>query len=155
MKYGPTFKQDMDPHSIAQLPKLCEYVGLALDLQHLRGLEIPTADVEKLVYVGERDNIEVVLPTGDCTCPWRRVEITEYDANGKPIVDGYGRGVKAEAPDPKRTMSTAELAAVGLTDDTLDQMSRELLGEPWEPDRPGPSKKRLDHFIRVMDAAHG
>jgi hypothetical protein len=39
-----------------------------------------------------------------------------------------------------------------MTDADLDRLARELLGEAWEPDRPGPSAKRRAMFDRVMAA---
>ena len=159
MRYPDTFTQSIEPDAFDTLPKFCTYEGDAPDLAHLRGLLIPTRDVERLVYVGEREFIWVDDPNRGHGLParwtpWKGVALTERDANGNVIVDGY---VNAP-PIPTfsdRAMSTAELAEMGMTDAALDRLSREHLGEPWEPDRPGLSDKRRDVFDRVMAALYG
>lgn len=150
MRYPDNFKQDLHPEELAQLPEVCRYEGDAPDLQHLKGLLIPTVDVQRLVYVGERENIYVDFPDGTSGRPWLGAWITELDPQGKVIVRNDGGPSKAP-PKGARTMSTAELGALGYTDDDLARMAHEYLSEVWSPDRPGPSEKRRALWERVAD----
>lgn len=153
-RYPHNFTQTMPAEMYATLPKLATYEGDAPDLKHLLGLQIPTHEIERVVYVGERENVYVENADGVRSQPWKGVWITEFDAHGKPVVRGYDEP-PVKASDPAKTMSTADLAARGFTDATLGDLARELLGVSWEPDRLGPSAKRLAMYQRVMAAAHG
>lgn len=151
MKYGPTFVQSIGDVSV--LPRFCCYEGSAPDLQHLRGLVLETATVEELVYVGEREAIVVDMPDGHPYRPWMHVMIVELDANGHPVVDGWKNAEPIPTFGP-RAMNTADLALLGFTDAKLGDLAKELLGEIYEPDRPGKSDVRRAMFDRVMAAAY-
>jgi hypothetical protein len=141
----------MPEEQLEQLPELATYVGFARDFQHLRGIYFKTADAEALVYIGERENIEVEFPNGDKHCPWRHVYAYQVDANGDPIVPPH-EPIVERGP---RAMSRADLASLGYTDARLAELARDLLGESWEPDRSGPSDARRAMFDRVMSAVYG
>ena len=150
MKYGPNFKQDMPPEALAQLPEWCVYEGDAEDLRHLKGVLIPTADVERLVYVGEREGIWVVEKDGHRSRPWMGIWITEYDAKGNVVTKGYGDGTHKLPKYGPNAMSTADLSALGMTDSELAKAVKDEFGETYEPDRVGPSDRRRKFFDRLM-----
>jgi hypothetical protein len=144
------FSQSLSPETFDTLPKFCTWEGHEPELQHLKGLLIPTREVERVVPVGARENIWVVMPDGGRERPWLNCWVTEYDANGKEVI--------REAPSTKRrtrkvgprAMGTAELGALGMTDHDLDQLSREVLGKPWEADSLGLSDLRRERFDEVF-----
>lgn len=148
MRYAPNFTQSLPLEQLAKLPRWATYEGDAEDLQHLVGLELETATVEQLVYVGERENIYVTDEvSGDRWQPWKGIYITELDGAGNPVAPVFheelvDRGANA--------MSMADLGALGLTDAALANMAKTELGEVYEPDRPGPSDVRRKIFDRVM-----
>lgn len=154
MKYGPNFVQHLDEQVLETLSPVARYVGHAVDLQHLRGIKIATRDVERLVYVGERENVEVEDLDGVPQCPWKHVYIVELDQDGQPVVDGYVNAPPLPTFGP-RAMSRADLASLGFTDAELDVLAREVLGERWQPDRPGLSDARRAMFDRVMAVLFG
>lgn len=141
----------MPDEDVAKLPELAAYVGRAPDLQHLRGIYFKTADAETLVYIGERECIEVEYPNGDKHCPWRFILAYEVDATGDPVVPPH-EPIVERGP---RAMSRAQLASLGYTDARLAELAHDLVGESWEPDRPGPSDARRAIFDRVMAAVYG
>lgn len=148
MRYPDTFKQDIHPEDLKGLSEWCSYEGRAPDLQHLVGVLIPTVRVQDVVYVGERENIICTRKDGSRWRPWHAVEITEYDPEGNEVLDPL-------PPNPipvfgSRAMSTASLGALGLTDHKLDLLAQEVLGERWDPDRPGDSDRRREMFDRVF-----
>lgn len=151
-RFPDNFKQDMAPEDLAELSEFCTYEGKAGDLRHLLGLKIPTARVQDVVYVGERENIWCTRRDGSRWRPWHSMEITEYDAHGNVVLDPQRKPIPKFGP---RAMSTASLGALGLTDEKLDALAKEHLGESWEPDRPGDSDKRREMFDRVMAVMHG
>lgn len=144
--------QDLDAGELAELPSFCKYVGDDPALAHLRGLAIPTRDVQRLVYVGERENIWV--DDGEKAWrPWMGVDITERDDAGNVVVRNL-------APEPlpkpaKNPMNRAQLAAVGFTDATLGDAAQELLGETWDPPGPGDGDARRAMYERVLAAMYG
>lgn len=146
MRYPETFRQELIDQDFDGLPEFCEYIGNADDLKYLRGKLIPTRRVQELVYVGERENIVVQLPNGALLRPWDGVWIYEVDENGNPKIPPIEPIVEPTEP----TMSTADLASIGYTDADLDKLSRDVLGAPWEPDRPGPSVARKRVYDAVM-----
>lgn len=151
MRYPANYKQSIDPQVLTTLPRFCRYAGSAPDLAHLRDLTLELATVEQVVYIGEREAIEVEMPDGTIERPWMHVAIQELDANGKAVIPAF-------EPIPKRgpnAMSTADLGLLGWTDASLADKSKELFGEEYEPDRPGPSDKRRALFDRVMKATFG
>lgn len=152
-RYPDNYVQSLDPEAIAKLPEFASYEGDARDLKHLVGLMIPTADIEKVVYVGERENVWVEDAEGNRWRPWAGVWITELDANGEPVVRGYDEPLPK--PTGKNPMDRAELASLGFTDDSMAQALKEHLGEDYEADRPGPSQKRRDAFERLMTVLMG
>jgi hypothetical protein len=155
MKYPDNYKQAMPENGYAQLPEYAEYDGSARDLIHLRGLEIPTKDVERVIYIGERENVFVILDDRR-VYPWRSVWIQEYDADGNPVIDGYTNAppLPADTGDP-RAYSTAHIASLGMTDARLAELAEELLDETWEPAGPGPSLARREMYDRVLDKLIG
>ena len=102
--------------------------------------------MQELVYVGERENIVVQLPNSALLRPWLGVWIYEVDESGNPKIPPIEPIVEQTEP----TMSTADLASIGYTDADLDALSRDVLGAPWEPDRPGPSAARKRVYDAVM-----
>lgn len=144
-------KQELSPEELANLPDLCEYVGRSNDLKYLLGKLIPTARVQELVPVGERENIIVTLPDGTRSHPWKYIWIWTAGPDGLPVT--RYQPLPPETGEPK--MATGDLTAVGLTDATLDQLAQELLGVRWEPDRPGPSAARKRMYDAVMAKAYG
>lgn len=154
MRYGPNFVQRIDPTHLATLSPVAQYIGDAADLQHLRGVPLKTAEVEKLIYVGERENVLVDDQHGLPSFPWRYIMITELDENGRAVVDGYVNAPPLPTYGP-RAMSAADLRSLGMTDADLDALAQHYLGERWEPDRPGPSDARRAMFDRVMAASFG
>ncbi len=141
--------QNIDPAFLATLPKLASYEGDNPKLKALVGLFIPIEDVEKVVPVGERENVWVTDPDGTKWNPWKGVAI-----NGDDDALGYQHAPPVPTFGP-RAMSTADLAALGYSDSTLDEIAERLLGERWNPDRLGKSDLRRAMFDRVMVAAHG
>lgn len=150
-RYPDNFVQSLEPEELERLPAFATYEGKAADLQHLTDMLIPTKDIEKVVYVGEREQVFVDMPDGTRRRPWAGCAITEYDPQGRVVVTGYDEPL----PPPRgpRAMSTADLGALGFTDDWLTQHAKRLLGETYTPDRPGPSDIRRDVFDRVIAAA--
>lgn len=151
-RYPERFIQALAPEELDGLPPFASYEGEARDLQHLRGLVIPTKDVEKVVYVGERESVWVDDGDGNRWRPWMGCWITELDAEGNVVTKGYGADadpIPYIGPNP---MDRAELASLGFTDHTLGEALREVGGEDYAPDRPGPSQKRRDAFDRLMAA---
>lgn len=155
MRYGPNFIQSIDESEYENLPEHATYEGDAADLQHLVGRLIPTRDVEKVVYVGERENVWVTQPDGFRARPWYTCWIHELDANGNAIVDGYDEGAESIVERGENAMSRADLSAVGYTDDDLRKMAKEELGEVYNPDRSGPSDLRRSTYDRVMAKVFG
>jgi hypothetical protein len=130
------------------LPKYCTFEGNEPELKHLRGLYIPTAEIQRLVPVGARENIWVVMPDGSRERPWLNTWITEYDEDGNIVGDvPETRRIAKRGP---RAMGTAELGALGMTDHDLDMLSREVLGIPWEPDSLALSDLRRERFDQVF-----
>lgn len=152
MRY-PNHKQDLDPAALGNLPEFCEYEGAAPDLQHLRGVLIPTKDAARLVYVGERENLWVTDSTGRWR-PWMGVAMTEVSPDtGAPVAPTYEY---ESLPKAVEGMSRADLARYGMTDADLEKAARELLGERWvAPESGRASKERQEIFDRVQTASHG
>lgn len=144
----------MPEEDFASLPKMCSYEGSAHDLAHLRGLLIPTREVEKLVYVGERENIYVDDAELGRMRPWMHVAIIELDDAGNPITTGWTNAPPIGPQDP-RAYSTAHIASLGMTDEELVRLAKEHLNEDYEPDGPGPSMKRREVYDRVLDKLIG
>lgn len=156
MRMGSNFKQDLDDDALSRLPEWCSYEGDDPSLTHLIGLVLPTKDVQRLVYVGERENIWVEQPSGLRERPWLNVWITEYDAEGKVVTTGYGEGEGGPLPVyGPNAMSRADLSAMGFTDSELADLVKEVLGEVYKPDRSGPSDVRRDFFDRAMAKSFG
>lgn len=152
-RFPDNFTQNLSPEEFDYLPEWCSYEGTAPDLQHLRGLLIPTREVERVVYVGERENIWVTL-NGHRERPWFSVWIRELDADGQVIV----RDLSANRCIAKRgphAMSAGELGAMNMSDADLDKLSREYLNKPWEPDSLCDSDLRRERFDEVMGVLHG
>ncbi|MBX3221918.1 MAG: hypothetical protein KF795_15485 [Labilithrix sp.] len=150
-RYASNFVQSLAAEEYARLPEFATYEGEADDLQHLKGLLIPTRDVEKVVYVGERENVWVEDAEGNRWRPWMGCWITEYDAAGNVVTKGYGADadpIPYIGPNP---MARLELASLGFTDHTIAQALKEHLDQDYEPDRPGGSQKRRDAYKRLMD----
>ncbi len=153
-RYPENFTQNLSPEEFDSLPEHVVYEGNARDLQHLRGLLIPTREAERLIYVGERGSLWATFADGHRERPWLNCYITELDADGKPVVRDSSGGERIVTPGPN-AMSTADLAKMGLTDTKLDALSQEVLGKPWEPDRLGKSDLRRERFDEVMGVVHG
>lgn len=149
--YPDHFVQSLDPEELSALPPLASYEGEARDLQHLRGLLIPTKDVEKVVYVGERENVWVEDADGNRWRPWMGCWIAELDAAGNVVTKGYGDDADPLPYLGPSPMDRAELARLGFTDHTLGEALKDHLGEEYEPDRSGASQKRRDAYRRLMD----
>ncbi len=155
MRYPHNYRQSMPPESLAALPPFCTYVGYAPDLQHLKGLVLETATVEQVVYIGERNNIQVELPPdGAPTCPWKHVAIEELDGNGHVVVSGWTNAEPIPTFKPD-AMSRADLGKLGWTDALLADKAKELFGEEYESDSPGLSDMRRTMFDRVMKTTFG
>lgn len=159
MKYPPNFWQSLDEPSLRRLPPFCTYEGDDEELAHLVGKLIPTLDVEKVVYVGERDNVWCDNPSGDPEDdrirPWAGIQVVELGPDGKPIPETYEIEPLPDEVDPALEMWTDELGSLGMTDDDLARMAQELLGETWEPEGPGRVIRKLRRALydRVMAAA--
>jgi hypothetical protein len=148
------FSQSLSPDKFDTLPEFCTWEGNEPALQHLKGLLIPTREVERVVPVGARENIWVVMPDGSRERPWLNCWVTEYDENGDVVVENYAKDRRIATRGP-RAMGTAELGALGMTDHDLDQLSREVLGKPWEPDSLALSdlrRERFDEVFRILMA---
>lgn len=149
MRYPPNFTQTMPLEAYDLLPEFAEYKGDDPELLQLRGIYFKTRDAEKLVFVGERENIYVTNgPNGEQSRPWIGVALTEHDAHGNVVVpDNY----RPLPPKQRNPMDRGELTSFGLTDAKLGELAFEHLGEKYTPDRPGPSQLRRDVYDRVMD----
>jgi hypothetical protein len=150
-RYPERFSQSLAPEEYEHLPAFATYEGEAHDLRHLKGLLIPTRDIEKVVYVGERENVWVEDADGTRWRPWMGCWITELDAEGNVVMKGYGADADPIPYIGSNPMGLAELASLGWTDITLGQALKVHLGEQYEPDRPGASQKRRDAYKRLMD----
>lgn len=140
------FVQSIDSAVLAKLPKLATYEGEEPALRQFRGTYFPTTQVESLIPVGERENVWVE-EDGLRWQPWKHVQIVELGPDGAPVWH--------HEPLPKdagKGMSIGDLGSLGLSDQDLIDLARELLGETYEPDRPGPSEKRADVYRRVLAA---
>lgn len=154
MRNGPNFKQEMDPNSYAILPKLASYEGYAPDLQHLRGVYMKTVDVEKLVYVGELENVYVEEADGRRWQPWKGVNVIELNSKGEIDQSNWNYD-EPIVPAGPRAMATADLFALGWSDAMLEEQAKSLFNEKYEPDKVGKSDKRREMFDRVMAALMG
>ncbi len=154
MRYGPNFKQTMDPGSYKLLPKLATYDGDAPDLQHLRGVYMKTIDVEKLVYAGELEGVVVEDDEGVRWRPWKGVDVQELDDDGNPKVPTYDTNEPFKKFGP-RAMNTNDLFALGWCDAMLTDYAKSLFDEVYERERVGKSDKRREMFDRVMAALMG
>lgn len=154
MRYPDNFKQDLPEEDLKRLPPFCSYVGNAEDLQYLKGKLIPTLDVQKLVYVGERESIVVELPDNPTFRPWKELYIIELDPFGEPVVD-FKPGAPIVDVDPDTVMDVWELNSLGYTDSDLNDMAQEHLGESWEPGGRGTGSRRKALYDRVMSAMLG
>lgn len=142
-------KQSLEPAEIAKLPSFAKYLGNDPALAHLRGLAIPTRDVERLVYIGERENVWVDDGKGNSWQPWKGAWITTYDDDGNLVWH------HEPLPKPqKNPMGRDDLAAVGMTDASLDAASQELLGERWKPRGTAASDARRAMYERVLRAMY-
>lgn len=140
--------QSIDADELARLPPFAKYMGDDPALANLRGIAIPTSEVERLVYVGERENVWVD-DGKDTWRPWLGVEPTYLDDEGNVILPDYEEPDEPVQRDP---MDRAQLAAAGFTDASLDEAAQEVLGERWVPDRPGASDARRRMYQRVSAA---
>jgi hypothetical protein len=87
--------QRLDPAAYDHLPKYGWYAGDAPDLAHVCGRRICLLDVERLIYMGEREKVWVLMPDGSRARPWYGCEPYRFD-DGKPIIDR----VSTASPSP-------------------------------------------------------
>ena len=118
MRYPDRFKQDLPEEWYAELPKFCRYEGDAEDLIYLRGLLIPTKEVERLVYVGERENIYVYMQDGRAR-PWMSVAIVDIEDTLAPSVEPLPSAVH-------RGLGRYELAELGFTEAELVALAHDV-----------------------------
>ena len=141
-------RQSIDANTLARLPRFAKYLGEDPRLANLQGIAIPTVDVEKVVPIGERENVWV--DDGETAWrPWQNVYVADVDAEGNVVLDNWQEN-PLPTPQSPTAMSAGELGAYCFSDADLDRMAQEILGERWVPDRPGPSDARRALFDRVM-----
>lgn len=146
--YPPNFIQSIHPKRLAELPPFATYEGTAPDLLHLRGLLIKTTDIEKVVYVGEREQVWVEREDGSRWRPWAGVWITELGPDGKPVVrEDKHEPLPVHGP---RAMNTLDLSLTGWNDDELMKAAKKL-GIDYTPERVGKSDLRREVYDRVVD----
>lgn len=126
-RYPDNFVQVLPAGVLETLPEFAEYDGPARDLQHLKGLLIPTKDIDKVVYVGERENIYVTMPDGIRKRPWLGCQIFEVDAQGNEVVRYNYEPLPPEPPPG--AMDRSELEELGWSDQELWDAAKELFGE--------------------------
>lgn len=153
MRYPDNFTQTLPLDVYETLHAWARYVGTDPDLAHLQGVMIPTREVERAVYVGERECVEVANAAGNLVLPWKHVAITELDETGSPVVRNQVHEMPEVTTPPEARMSRAQLGELGFTDYELGQLAKETLGIEYDHLAPGASRRR-EVFDLVMASAY-
>lgn len=140
------FQQKMDETAYDVLPKFATYEGAEPSLAAFLGVWIPTHEVEMRIPIGERENVAVYPDEGGHSYPWRYVDICSLDADGEPMTN-----VEPLPDDAGEGYAIGDINRLGYTEAQLVEMARDLLGEVYEPQRPGPSLVREAVFKRVLE----